>query len=198
VKRAKDGWKIVVPFAQPLDASAASDLQSIADVSPYQARLNRLVVDRALMQLVDGGAAVRLEISEWIHKSSGRGSLKIVIADDSGDERVLDEFRDFIAPGWDYEDLARHLFPWADLPIDSDHYESFDEARWNEECGAYDSETGEYILHSEDFHDWRERQPAFRPYEVASGEVAQYRLAVELNDLGNSFLIVDRHLISGE
>ncbi len=197
VKHAKEGWKIVVPFSQRLDASAAPALQSIACVSPYQARLNRLVVDRPLMQLVHDGAAVRLEISEWIHKSSGRGSLKIVIVDDSGDQRVLHEFRDFIAPGWDYEDLAGHLFPWADMPIDSDHYQSFDEAQWNEECGAYDSETDEYIVHSEDFHEWCARQPAFRPYEVASDEVARYRLALELNDLGTSFLIVDRHLVSG-
>jgi hypothetical protein len=70
-----------------------------------------------------------------------------------------------------------------------------EEDQWNLDCGAYDSETGIYFVHTESFADWQAGKPNLRPYESAGGgEVDRWRLHLTLNDVDRSFLTLDGYI----
>jgi hypothetical protein len=193
VTETERGWKMVIPKTQVLDASARAALAELAAGPPHLLRLHRLQADRSLIELLAAGKRLVLEVQEWINKSSGRGDFKILLSKNWDDEEVLAEWT-WLLPGWDYADALPRLFPWADLSLDEDTYDSHDEDAWTEACGIWDSEDKCYIMHTKSFEEWRERLPAgLRPYQEG-GEVAAWRLDLTLNELGRAFLVVDQHL----
>jgi hypothetical protein len=116
---------------------------------------------------------------------------------EDGSEETLVEWQFVMFPGGDYVGVFPHLFPWAAISIDEDFYEGYDEAQWDLECGVWDSEDGRYIMHRSDFNEWRSQFADIRPYEIASGEVAQYRLELTLNQVAQAFLTLDQYLSTG-
>jgi len=86
-------------------------------------------------------------------------------------------------------------FPWADFSIDQDAYEESEDEAYTEECGHYDKEDGQYYYH-ESREEWNSGRDSgvLRPYEIASGELALWRLEMSLNDVGRSFLLMDKFL----
>lgn len=64
------------------------------------------------------------------------------------------------------------------------------------EESIYDSEEGRTIMVGVGFEEWRELRglTGLRPYEVEAGELARWRLVLELNELGRSLLVVDGFL----
>lgn len=52
-------------------------------------------------------------------------------------------------------------------------------------------------MHTTDFNEWRSRFADIRPYEIASGEVALYRLELTLNKVAQAFLTLDQYLSTG-
>lgn len=191
------GWKMLVPRKQVLDSASGTALTSVATAgASYQQRLTRLVLDLPLMTRLAAGDELRLEVSEWVNKSSGRGKYRILSVDGSDEEKVLQEF-EFIAPGWDYETMVHHLFPWSDARVDQLFYDAYDEDRHAEECGVWDQEEGRYMMHIESYGEWIDQQPPFRPYATTAGEVAEYRFELALNELGEAFLKVHGHLAGG-
>jgi hypothetical protein len=75
----REDLRIEVPSSKTLDAGAADELQLLSRGTPYQQRLNRLVLDKPLMRIVaNGRRRLFLEAGEWINKSSDRRSLRIV------------------------------------------------------------------------------------------------------------------------
>jgi uncharacterized protein DUF4365 len=72
------GWKLIVPRAQRLDASSAPALQELVEDDPYTLRLNALRADLGWMRLLRGGGQVRIEVEDWVNKTSGRGSITLV------------------------------------------------------------------------------------------------------------------------
>lgn len=192
------GWKLEVPFGQVLDASAADALRHLADVSPYDKRLTGLVFAKPWMELLDADHRLFLEAEEWVNKSSGRGSLKLTArSEDEEQESIVAEWPFVMFPKTPYVDLFPRLFPWADVAIDDDFYSEEESTAYDDECGVWDSEEGEYMFHTETYGEWRSRLSPVRPYAVHGGEVAVYRLELTLNELGRAFLVTDRYLSSG-
>lgn len=198
IDRTEKAWKIEVPLEQVFDCSAMKALSELAAGPIYERRLRRLVLDRPWMLLLESGEQLFLEAEEWINKSSGRGSLTLKARNDESAERVVQEWPFVMFPGWPYELVFRQLFPWADLTVDEEYYEGHDEEAFDNECGIWDGEDKRYIGHTEDFNEWRASLPELRPYEIAGGEVAMYRLELVLNEIGTAFLMLDRFLESGE
>ena len=199
IEKTPKGWKLEVPFSQVLNKSAMKALNELAKGPIYERRLRRLVLDRPWMLLLERGEQLFLEAEEWINKSSGRGKLSLSARSGDGEERLVQDWPLVMFPGWPYELVFRQLFPWADLAVDEDFYESYDEYAFDNECGIWDGEDKRYIGHTDDFCEWRERLPELRPYDiVGSGEVALYRLELVLNEVGNAFLMLDRFLETGE
>jgi hypothetical protein len=198
VEKTEKAWKIEVPFAQTFDKSAMRQLAELAAGPIYERRLRRLVFDRPWMLILEKGEQLFLEAEEWINKSSGRGSLALKARNDEGDERLVQDWPFVMFPGWPYEFVFRQLFPWADLTVDEEFYEDYDEDSFDNDCGIWDGEDKCYAGHTEEFSEWRARLPELRPYEICGGEVAQYRLELQLNPLGKAFLMLDHFLETGE
>ncbi|MGG3509832.1 DUF4365 domain-containing protein [Paenibacillus lautus] len=190
-------WKIEVPKKNKLNEQAKYDLERIADnLTEYQRRFNSLVIAKAWMEAIDAGDDVILESDEWIHKSSGKGSMTLKIISQTMEEKVALDWPMVFFPMQDYKDVFNKVFPWANISIDEDFYEDYDQDQFMlEEC-PYDSEEGEYIFVEEWYEEWKDAQEEIRPYSNSAGEVDHYRLKFELNDLGITFLKLDRYLES--
>lgn len=197
VERTARRWKIVIPFDQHLNKAARRSMRQIAAGSPSQRRIDELVLAKPWMEMLAGGERLFLEAEEWINKTSGRGSLRLKGQDKNGKETIEKDWPFVMFPGRLYVEVLSSLFPWADMSIDEEFYEEYDEAQFDLECGVWDGEEGEYVFHTEDFNNWRSRFSCVRPYEC-DGEVARFRLELRLSKIGVAFLDIEDYLIHGK
>lgn len=192
------GHRIFVPLDQELGAGSLTQLEAIANEGlpaggedledALQTRRARL--DIGWIELLASGKRLFLEADEWLHKSSGRGSLRLVVTDQHGDERTEHDWPWVFLPGASYADRLPELFPWADLSIDEDLYRDETYAAFVDEYGVWDSEDKQYVVYG-DFDEWFEDEylGELRPYgESGGGEVAHWRLEFTLNELGERML----------
>jgi hypothetical protein len=82
------------------------------------------------------------------------------------------------------------------LEVDEDLYSDREAELWNLEEGIYDSEEGRVLMIGAGFEEWRtlRGRTGLRPYEVEAGEIARWRLTLELNDIGRGMLAIDPFL----
>jgi hypothetical protein len=190
-----NSWKITVPKKQVLNRNSSYELMKISEnKTSYERKLDKLIIDKPWMDEILKGNKVILESEEWVNKSSGRGSLTIKVIDgNTGEERVEADWPYILLPGWSYVDAFLKLFPWANISVDEDFYDDYDKEQFCLDNAYYDDEEDEWIYDYKDLEYYKKRLPEIRPY-LEDGEVAYYRLILELNDLGNAFLVVDRFL----
>lgn len=182
-------WKISVPKENILQDSARTlnGFASLTQPEPYIRRLNRLRVDRRWMDLIAGGADVRVEFDDWVNKSLPR--YQITISTDGEEEK----WPTMYAPGVGIEAMLAHFFPWADFSLDEEAYYEFARAQWDLECySGRDQETGE-VYYTQSFEEWHESPDEIVPVSE-NGETATYSLILSLNDFGRSFLEIDDYL----
>jgi hypothetical protein len=95
LERGGGHWTLRVSTTSEMTAGVRAAWSRLAAArNQYQARLNRLILDRWLMQLLASGGGVCLDVDEWVHKGSGRGRFAIVRVDGDQD-RVLQEWAEF-------------------------------------------------------------------------------------------------------
>lgn len=196
IERTRKGWKMVVPERQTIDASHAEQLERVSNGTPYFQRLANLQLARSWMQLLESGSRLFVVAEEWVNKTSGRCSIALVLQDADGEESTLQEWGYYVYfPGHGIVYGLQTNFPWADFSIDQDAYEESEDEAYTEECGHYDKEDGQYYYH-ESREEWNSGRDSgvLRPYEIASGELALWRLEMSLNDVGRSFLLMDKFL----
>ncbi|MDN5599536.1 MAG: DUF4365 domain-containing protein [Brachybacterium sp.] len=189
-------WKILVPAAQAVDGNARVPLSDAAEGDPYVLRIRELRLAKPWMEMLAGGTRLLVDMEEWIHKSSGRGSISIGIDhENGGDPEKLVTWAFVVGPR-SYADAVLGLFAWADLDVHGETYDDAEREEYEAECSFWDE--GEQFFR-ETFEDWRRERVAreIRPYMNASGEVDFFRLELSLNDLGKSFLIVDQFAAKG-
>ena len=142
------------------------------------------------MQIIEEGGSVKLHSKEWVNKTSGRGETELIVDDGT-------DIKSYSYPYWFpytlYTDVFPRLFPWADFSADEDYYEETDEALWRELNCHYDKEDDEWIEVGEPFEVFRESLNPMR-YIDHAGEVAEYMLVLSLNELGESFLTIDKYV----
>jgi hypothetical protein len=191
------GWKTEVPTANVLDSTTAARFRALAEGRPALRRLSQLQEGLPWMRALAAGRQVRIEADEWVNKTSGRGTIRLVVAKDGAD--VESHEWDVLAGGISYTQLFVHLFPWADLSIDHDYYEEHDRERFDSECGIRLDD--DHVWHDQTFAKWRAEQGSteeLRPYgESGGGELAHWRLLADLNELGRGFLVVEHYLRNG-
>lgn len=193
-KVSETSWKITVPKKNVVDKNSKYKFEEIAvNKTNYENKLDRLGTERPWMEEILKGNIVILESIEWVNKSSGRGSFTIKVIDgDTGNEKVEAEWSMFL-PGWSYEDAFPELFPWAEISVDEEFYDDFDEEQFCLENASYDDEDGKWLYCEEDLEYYKHGLPKIRPYQD-DGEAAYYRLILELNELGKAFLTLDGYL----
>ncbi|BCB40556.1 hypothetical protein BCJMU51_5474 [Bacillus cereus] len=191
-------WKVVVPKTQIINQKFLHKLKQIAEnTTEYERRLNTLLLSRTWMEELLNGNRVILESDEWVNKTSGRGSLILKVIDsDTELEKIVLNWPMVFFPYESYNDVFPELFPWANFSVDEDYYEEYEEAEFLEDNAVWDKEEGEYMIFG-DFQEWSKHRPNIRPYTIHSGEVASYRLCLNLNELGSSFLLLDNYLRNG-
>ncbi|GAB6169553.1 hypothetical protein JCM1393_20130 [Clostridium carnis] len=140
-----NSWKVIVPKKQKIDRNSKFDLMKVADnKSEYEKKLDMLIVAKPLLKELKNGNKVILESEEWINKLSGKGSLTIKVIDSySEQEKVAIDWPYIYIPGWCYQDAFRNLFPWANISVDEEFYEDYDEDEFKLAYAYYDSEEDE-------------------------------------------------------
>lgn len=182
VSRTKKGWRITIPNKNRLNVEAGHELAKVFDGTPAQQRYRRLTIDLPLMRHIKKSNKVSIELEDWVNKSLGRTSIQVFLDDKPSDEHSDRDPTYFV--GYGIKELAEALYPWAIASVDEGFYESsYEFERSTYEPDPYEIE-GE-IIPSADPSD------SVYPYaESGGGEVELYRLNLELNELGESFLAV--------
>jgi hypothetical protein len=117
-----------------------------------------------------------------VNKSLPRFSVKIDC--DTRDDISSQEWPTTNGPGLSFDELLRHLLPWADFSMDEDAYDNYMEEKWMENCYCeHDSETGEnyYSVSFSDYCSSHSSAEAITPISE-DGETEGYRLSLELNE----------------
>lgn len=194
VNRGLKEWDLMIPKSQTLGPKTARRLALLSEGSPYILRLRGLQLAKPYMEQLEQGTLLLLQVEEWVNKTSGRGDFTLIAKEPTGEEQVLMQWPFVLVGLTPYEEALPALFPWADLTVEEETYEDHDRQRWDLECGMWDQEEGDYIGHTMNFDEWANcRARGLRPY-CNNGEVAYWRLELTLNDLGRSFLKLNRFL----
>lgn len=166
---------------------AAGALAAASEGDPYTLRLRQFQLARPCMEIVANGGTLVVELDEWVNKTSGRASLLLTALDANDVVVAHREWPWIILPMADYAIELPRMFPWATLSTndeaDHDQYEA--------ECRIWDTEDDVGFL-TQTFGEWKAtRVPeGIRP-AWADGEVAHWRLDLELSDIGRAFLVLD-------
>lgn len=196
IKKVGKGYRVDVPLSQAfLDESSHELLLNLKNLPRHMLNYNFLQSQKYFMQVIECGGVVKLHAKEWVNKTSGRGSIRLLV-----DEDADGSSREYVYPYWfpftSYSDVFRRLFPWADFEVDHDFYEDDDLESWHQYECYYDGESGEWLQVGDSFEVFRSALDSLDPMRSIdhAGEIAEFMMNLQLNDLGRSFLAVDDYL----
>lgn len=146
--------------------------------------MRKLAIDEPLMRHISNGGKVSVGLEDWGNKSLGRSTVQVFIHDSSGAQTLQQEWLQYFV-GYGMKELAETLFPWSVASVDEEFYEEnndFEEDPREALMRAIDEDNGYLPLGND--------EDEIYPYTDISGEIDLYRLKLELNDLGEAFLLV--------
>ena len=184
------GWKMTIPTTNTFSMPAASALLAASEDDSYTLKLRQLQLARPWMEHLSDGGSLVVELEEWMHKSSGRASLLLTALDEAGAVVARREWPWIFSPLADYAVELPRLFPWANVTMDADA----EQASYESECAIWNKEnqTFFYVMTHDEWQAERDG-PGIRP-AWDDGEVAHWRVDLELSDLGRAFLLLDEFL----
>ena len=186
------GWKMTIPTTNTFSMPAASALVAASEGDAYTLKLRQLQLTRPWMEHLANGGSLAVELEEWMHKSSGRASLLLTALDEGGVIVARHEWPWIFLPFADYAVELPRMFPWANLTMDAEA----EQASYEAECAIWNKEN-QTCLYVVTYDEWQADRGGLgiRP-AWNDGEVAHWRLDLELSDLGRAFLILDEFLSS--
>lgn len=194
ITRTPKNWKIEIPLTQTLSSKFIDDFKDFNKYPIYFQRLQRLLTQKKLIEAISKGEKIVLELDQWINKTIGRVEIRIKKVFNIDNEIVLSESGYIHFSG--IQDLSV-LYPWADISVDEEYYDDYDNDTFLENYGIWDPESKEYIGSSIDYQEYAMNLPKIRPMETGSGEIHHYRLELTLNNLGQSFIEMNSFLEKG-
>lgn len=139
------------------------------------------------MEKINDGYDVYVEFDDWINKSLSRYQIRLICENESQYWPMT------YCPGMSVEDALEFFLPWAEYEMDMDAHREGCISQWDAEYYIMcDKEEGRAI-HRTSFDDWYKEPDGIVPYQE-DGEIASYRLRLELSDLGKSFIAIDSFL----
>ena len=191
-------WSIKIPKNNIFNESCKDKLAKIAENVDIQTRkYNILQESLVLMEHLAQGNKVCIEFQDWINKSLSIRALKINIYNQK--EEIIDsvEWPFDVFPN-DLEKGLSKMFPWANIEDDIDEDKLHDDLI-NEFMAEWGYKDYEYVDWNY-FEEWKKHKidsmPKIRPYENVSNEADLYKLNLTLNDLGESFLELNKYFNS--
>lgn len=184
-----NGWKLLVPRCQRIEPGAKQDLLQLDEPPPYTARLQRLTLDIPLIRKLSESQSGLIECVVDANNPDASATMKLLT--DSQDV-PFSEFKYYVRED-ELADVLPSLFPWATLTLDNDHYKDFERDEWLAIYARWD-DLDRYIEPPETFEHWRSTLPKIRPYMTIIGNRDVYRFEATLNELGRSFLAVNKYL----
>lgn len=185
------GYYVNVPTSQVfLDEMSNDLLLTFTNLPEHMTNYNFLLSQKKFMQIIQDGGIVKLHSKEWVNKSSGRGTTELIVDDGNA---ITKYSYPYWFPYTQYTDVFPRLFPWADFSVDEDYYAETDKTLWRELNCHYDKEEDEWIICGDSFEVFRQSLDPMR-YINHAGEVAEYMLVLNLNELGTSFLNIDKYV----
>lgn len=197
VTKNNNSWSIKIPKNKILNETSKDELIKIAENVNIQARkYNILQESLVLMEHLDSGNKVCIEFQDWINKTFSIRALKINIY--SQNEELIDsvEWPFDVFPNNLEEGLSK-MFPWANIEDDTNEDDLYDELKYEymREWGIRDED---YL--GIEFKEWYEERidsmPKIRPHTNESNEGDLYKLNLTLNELGKSFLELNKYFNS--
>ena len=191
-------WSIKIPKNNILDRSCKYELIKIAENINIQTRkYNILQESLVLMEHLARGNKVCIEFQDWINKTLSIRALKINIYNQK--KEIIDsvEWPFDVFPN-DLEKGLSKMFPWANIENNIDEDELYDnlKSEYIDTWGIREEEDLSYTDFREWYHEKLESMPKFYPYMNVSDEVDLYKLNLTLNDLGESFLELNKYFNS--
>ena len=181
------GWKIEVPKAHILDKDSLKVLSKLMQPEPYIQKLNKMKLDRDWMHKISEGYDVFVEFDDWVNKSLSRYQISLICEDE------VQNWPMTFSPGMSVEEALEFFIPWADFEMDIESHREASESQWDAECYmTYDKEEGRAI-HSQSFESWYSEPDGIVPCQE-DGEIASYRLQLNLNEIGKAFIEIDEFL----
>lgn len=193
IERTSDGtgttFFVKIPLRQTfLNEESNKNLLIFSNLPEHITNYNFLLSQKKFMEIIRDGGTVKLHSTEWVNKSSGRGETELIIDDG-------DRVQKFAYPYWfpytPYTIVFPQLFPWANFTADEDFFYDSDKDLWRELHCFYDEEDDERLNVGDSFEEFRRKLNPMRSINY-SGEVAEYMMILSLNELGESFLNVDK------
>lgn len=184
------GFTVKVPINQVfLDDASERELLDFSNLPEHITNYNFLLSQKMFMQIIEEGGSVKLHSKEWVNKTSGRGETELIVDDGT-------DIKSYSYPYWFpytcYTDVFPRLFPWADFRADPDFYYDEDLELWHQLHCHYERGTG-WVQVGDSFIEFRSKLDPMRSVNY-SGELAEYMLELSLNELGESFLLLDGYL----
>lgn len=185
------GFFVKVPLTQVfLNDMSNKELLSFTNLPQHIINYNFLLSQKKFMEIIQGGGEIKLHSKEWVNKSSGRGDTKLIVNDGKS-------IKKYSYPYWfpftPYTMVFPKLFPWADFTADDDFYEEYDKSLWRNYNCCYDKEYDKWVIVGDSFEEFRKKLDPMRSINH-SGEVAEYMMKLSLNELGKSFLNIDKFI----
>lgn len=189
------GFFVKVPLNQVfLDEVSNQQLLSFTKLPQHITNYNFLLSQKKFMQILQEGGSIKLHSKEWVNKSSGRGETELIV----DDGKCIQKYSyPYWFPFTPYTTVFPRLFPWANFSADEAFFEENDKALWKKYHCYYDEEENEWINVGDTYEEFRKRLDPMRSIDH-SGEVAEYMLVLSLNNLGRSFLSVDRFVAQNQ
>lgn len=189
----KKSWSFKIFRQNKFDSKNSGTLKKIAEnIHPETRKLNLLKMSLPIMEQLNDGKSVLIEFEDWVNKSLSIRSLAINIYDDDGNfentlETIRWPFKKF--PDYDYQVGFNTMFPWADIGMtDTDDDETLQE--FKDEYGIRENNHIDWDL----FEEWKRTLTTIRPYSELQDEVKYYRIQLQLNEIGKSFLCLNEYL----
>ena len=190
-------WSIKIPKRNIINDSCKNELAKIAENIDIQTRkYNILQESLVLMENIQRGNKVCIEFQDWINKSLSIRALNINIYSDN--ELIESVEWPFDVFPNDLENGLAKMFPWAIFENDFSEDDEDDDLKYEymNEWGLRDEEDIDW----NDYIEWKEHRLAsignIRPYKNEANEADFYRIRVDLNELGKSFLKLNEYLDS--
>ena len=183
------GFFVKVPTKQVfLTEQSNEKLVSFSNLPQHITNYNFLLSQKKFMEILRDGGEIKLHSTEWVNKSSGKGNTELIVNDGT-------DITKYSYPYWfpftPYAEVFPRLFPWANFSADDEFFEESDLNLWHELHCYYDEEDNEWSVVGDSFEDFHKKLSPMRSLDH-SGEVAEYMIVLSLNELGKSFLEVDK------